>query len=473
MESTGHAAMGSGNMSGGDGVHSWRDTLPVSMVSKSDLSVWSVLKKCIGKDLTRISVPVVFNEPLSFLQRLAEYMEYAELLERASKCADVTERFEYVAAFIVSSLSCNYMRLSKPFNPLWFETYELDRSDKNGYRFIAEQVSHHPPKSAFHAESKSYEFDGVVSPRLKFWGTSIEVQPSGSFRLKFLNHNETYTWKTLNVTIHNIVMGQMYIQLTFVFGNDYLYTSTKFKKSFLEGNLLIQCNTGFECKLSFKNNDNGPSRQSTFFQGCISKEKSNLRAIYGNWTTFLATCEITNFEFRYDDWLGIGKQFFQNCSAMVGFIFYSIYHFVFVCTYVFETNLISFYWKLLQEDIPLIQRSKLIWKSRPRPLNSSSMYNFTSFTFLLNDPSDITSLLPPTDSRRRPDIRLLETGQAEAAEKEKERLEVKQRQARALMKKTKEKLPRWFEKITSKDHLLWMFTYKYWDREYCDCEDIY
>nr|CDP97507.1 BMA-OBR-2 [Brugia malayi] len=333
MESTGHAAdMGSGKMSSGDSVHSWRDTLPVSMVSKSELSVWSVLKKCIGKDLTRISVPVVFNEPLSFLQRLAEYMEYAELLERASKCADVTERFEYVAAFIVSSLSCNYLRLSKPFNPLWFETYELDRSDENGYRFIAEQVSHHPPKSAFHAESKSYEFDGVVSPRLKFWGTSIEVQPSGSFRLKFL------------------------------------------------------------------------------------KEKA-LRAIYGNWTTFLATCEITNFEFRYDDWLEIGRQFFQNCSAV--------------------------------------------------------MYNFTSFTFLLNDPSGITNLLPPTDSRRRPDIRLLETGQAEAAEKEKERLEVKQRQARALMKKTREKLPKWFEKVTSKDQLLWMFTYKYWNREYYDCEDIY
>ncbi|VIO89159.1 Uncharacterized protein BM_BM10298 [Brugia malayi] len=422
MESTGHAAdMGSGKMSSGDSVHSWRDTLPVSMVSKSELSVWSVLKKCIGKDLTRISVPVVFNEPLSFLQRLAEYMEYAELLERASKCADVTERFEYVAAFIVSSLSCNYLRLSKPFNPLWFETYELDRSDENGYRFIAEQVSHHPPKSAFHAESKSYEFDGVVSPRLKFWGTSIEVQPSGSFRLKFLNHNETYAWKTLNVTIHNIVMGQMYIQL--------------------EGHLLIQCNTGLECKLSFKNNDNGPSKQNTFFQGFISKQEKALRAIYGNWTTFLATCEITNFEFRYDDWLEIGRQFFQNCSAV--------------------------------EDIPLIQRSKLIWKSRPRPLNSSSMYNFTSFTFLLNDPSGITNLLPPTDSRRRPDIRLLETGQAEAAEKEKERLEVKQRQARALMKKTREKLPKWFEKVTSKDQLLWMFTYKYWNREYYDCEDIY
>ncbi|OZC08514.1 Oxysterol-binding protein [Onchocerca flexuosa] len=366
--------------SDGGSEYSWRDALPASMISKSELSIWSVLKKCIGKDLTRISIPVVFNEPLSFLQRLAEYMEYAELLEKANKCTDAVERFEYVAAFIVSSLSCNYMRLSKPFNPLWFETYELDRSEKSNYRFIAEQVSHHPPKSALHAESKSYEFDGVVSPRLKFWGTCIEVQPSGTFQLKLLNYSEIYTWKALNVTVHNIVMGQM---------------------------------------------------------------EKILRAIYGNWTAFLATCDITNFEFRYNNWLEIGKQFFQNCS--------------------------------IPKDIPLIQGSKLIWKNHPRPSNSSAMYNFTSFTFLLNDPSGITDLLPPTDSRRRPDIRLLEAGQAEAAEKEKERLEIKQRQARALMRYTKEKLPKWFKKVNiiSKDQLSWIFTYKYWNREYCDCEDIY
>ncbi|VDK87608.1 unnamed protein product [Onchocerca ochengi] len=344
MTTTEHA--GVLQSSDGDSEYNWRDALPASMISKSELSVWSVLKKCIGKDLTRISIPIVFNEPLSFLQRLAEYMEYAELLEKANKCKDAVERLEYVAAFIVSSLSCNYMRLSKPFNPLWFETYELDRSEESNYRFIAEQVSHHPPKSAFHAESKSYEFDGVVSPRLKFWGTCIEVQPSGTFQLKLSNYNEIYTWKAQNVTVHNIVMGQI---------------------------------------------------------------EKNLRAIYGNWTAFLAACDITNFECRYNNWLEIGKQFFQNCS--------------------------------IPKNIPLVQGSKLIWKNRPRPLNSSAMYNFTSFTFLLNDPSGITDLLPPTDSRRRPDIRLLEAGQTEAAEKEKERLEIKQRQARALMKYTKEKLP--------------------------------
>jgi hypothetical protein len=44
-------------------------------------SLWSVLKHSIGKDLTRISFPVFFNEPTSMLQRMAEDMEFSECRE--------------------------------------------------------------------------------------------------------------------------------------------------------------------------------------------------------------------------------------------------------------------------------------------------------------------------------------------------------------------------------------------------------
>lgn len=44
-------------------------------------SLWSVLKNSIGKDLTKISFPVYFNEPTSMLQRMAEDMEFSECRE--------------------------------------------------------------------------------------------------------------------------------------------------------------------------------------------------------------------------------------------------------------------------------------------------------------------------------------------------------------------------------------------------------
>ena len=46
------------------------------------------------KELSKITMPVIFNEPLSFLQRMVEYMEYAELLKQASRCDDPLQRLE-------------------------------------------------------------------------------------------------------------------------------------------------------------------------------------------------------------------------------------------------------------------------------------------------------------------------------------------------------------------------------------------
>ena len=39
-------------------------------------------------------MPVMFNEPLSFLQRLAEYMEHTYLLQQANTSTDSVERMK-------------------------------------------------------------------------------------------------------------------------------------------------------------------------------------------------------------------------------------------------------------------------------------------------------------------------------------------------------------------------------------------
>jgi hypothetical protein len=47
------------------------------------LNLWSIMKNCIGKELSKIPMPVNFSEPLSMLQRLTEDYEYAEILDRS------------------------------------------------------------------------------------------------------------------------------------------------------------------------------------------------------------------------------------------------------------------------------------------------------------------------------------------------------------------------------------------------------
>ena len=89
-------------------------------------------------------------------KRLCEELEYSDLLEIASTKQDPFDRMVYIAAFIISGYSSSYYRNgAKDFNPLLGETYELIRPDK-GWKYVAEQVSHHPPVSATHCQSKTF-----------------------------------------------------------------------------------------------------------------------------------------------------------------------------------------------------------------------------------------------------------------------------------------------------------------------------
>ena len=48
----------------------------------SDVNLFNLLKKNVGKDLSKISMPIALNEPLNMLQRLCEELEYSEILVR-------------------------------------------------------------------------------------------------------------------------------------------------------------------------------------------------------------------------------------------------------------------------------------------------------------------------------------------------------------------------------------------------------
>lgn len=48
----------------------------------------------LWQELSKIAMPVVFNEPLSFLQRLSEYMEHTHLIHQANTMTDSIERMK-------------------------------------------------------------------------------------------------------------------------------------------------------------------------------------------------------------------------------------------------------------------------------------------------------------------------------------------------------------------------------------------
>ncbi|CCD23856.1 oxysterol-binding protein related protein OSH3 NDAI_0C01960 [Naumovozyma dairenensis CBS 421] len=87
---------------------------------------------------------------------------------------------------------------------------------------------------------------------------------------------------------------------------------------------------------------------------------------------------------------------------------------------------------------------KILWKPDPLLKDSKKKYGFTQFSANLNEITDIErDMLPPTDSRLRPDVRSYENGDVTKAEALKLELEQKQRERR---NKKQDAKPRYFKK---------------------------
>ncbi|KAM9845042.1 oxysterol-binding protein-related protein 1-like [Aulostomus maculatus] len=423
-----------------NGVKKHRSSLPAPMFSRNDVSIWSILKKCIGMELSKIAMPVIFNEPLSFLQRLTEYMEHTYLIHQANTTTDSIERMKCVAAFAVSAVASQWERTGKPFNPLLGETYELIRDDL-GFRWVSEQVSHHPPVSAFHAEGfkEDFVFHGSIYPKLKFWGKSIEAEPKGIITLELPKYNEAYTWTNPTCCVHNIIVGQLWIEQ---YGN-------------ME---VINHRTGERCSMVFKPCGLFGKELHKVEGYILDKSKRKLCAIYGKWTECLYTIDPAAFDAHKKSDRKNSDEKKANKRSSVDE----------------EPEEMP---PPDAETVQVIPGSELIWKITPRPDNSAKFYAFSTFAMQLNElEKSMEGVLPPTDSRLRPDIRAMENGDIDLASAEKKRLEEKQRMARKnRTKSTDEWKTRWFQQGPNPHNKAqdWIYLKGYWDRNYTQLPDIY
>nr|DBA23291.1 TPA: hypothetical protein GDO54_014219 [Pyxicephalus adspersus] len=392
------------------------------------LNLWSIMKNCIGKELSKIPMPVNFNEPLSMLQRLTEDLEYHELLDKAAKCENSIEQMCFVAAFSVSSYSTTVHRTAKPFNPLLGETFELDRLEDLGFCSICEQVSHHPPAAAHHVYSKNgWSLWQEITIASKFRGKYLSIMPLGDIHLEFPSSGNHYVWKKVTSTVHNIIVGKLWIDQS----GDIEITNYKTKD---------------KCQLKFT--------PYSYFSRDIARKvtgvvtDANGKAHYvlsGTWDEKMECAKIV--QSSQGNGSGEGKQ------------------------------------KTVYQTLP----PKLLWKKYPLPENAENMYFFSELALTLNEPDDSTA---PTDSRHRPDQRLMENGKWDEANVEKQRLEEKQRAVRRRREaEAAEALeegcdyegyqPLWFERKVDSFTGELMCVYKggYWEcknkQDWSNCPDIF
>lgn len=357
----------------------------------------------IGKDMTKMTLPVSFNEPTSLLYRVVEDMEYTDLLDAAADRTDSTERMVYVAGFAASEYASTIGRVAKPFNPLLGETYEYVRPDL-GYRFFIEQVSHHPPVGAAHAESAKWTYYGESSVKSKFYGKSFEFNPLGTWFLHIRpvdgGPEELYTWKKVTSSVVGIITGNPTV-------DNYGLMEVK------------NWTTGEVCYLDFK--AKGWKASSAFqVTGRVVDAQGKTRwSIGGRWNDKIYARLTPGYEETIDG----------PSSDSKGQAF-------------------------------------LVWEAHYRPPPGEIPFNITPFVVTLNDlPDRLKPIVAPTDSRLRPDQRAMEEGEYDFAATEKNRVEEGQRARRRIREaKGEDFTPRWFSKakhpVTGEDY--WLFNHEYW-----------
>nr|XP_023016249.1 oxysterol-binding protein-related protein 2-like [Leptinotarsa decemlineata] len=373
---------------------------------------------------------------------------------------------QLVIGFSVSALASNWERLGKPFNPLLGETYELERKE---FKIICEQVSHHPPVSAFHAESENWIFHGSIHPKLKFWGKSVEIQPKGVVTVEFPKLKEAYTWTNVQCCVHNIIVGKLWMEQV--------------------GNMEITSHSsGHKAHLTFKQ-AGGNSKDLHRVEGFITdKSKQKLFFVYGKWTEFIKCTDYNSYE-EYlkennskfssgkskspnDSPSHTSRKMLQKLNSLkvASFKGNSTSESIDDPNSDLGENSVPKSESTYSIDIP---NSTTIWTANPKPAQSSDYYQFTHFAMSLNElePGMETNLCP-TDSRLRPDIRKLEQGDIDGAAIEKARLEEKQRDTNKdrKTKKATEWAPRWFHQGTNPYNKQedWIYNGNYWKRQYTD-----
>ncbi|CAH2304967.1 oxysterol-binding -related 11 isoform X1 [Pelobates cultripes] len=180
----------------------------------------------LGMDLTRVVLPTFILEKRSLLEMYADFLSHPDLFLSISTGQTAEERMvRFVEYYLTSFHEGRKGALAKkPYNPIIGETFhcswqvpkdtlctpkpadhppnahdevtEANEKDFYTVRFVAEQVSHHPPVSGFYAECPERKMcvNTHVWTKSKFMGMSIGVTMIGEGVLHLLEHSEEYTF---------------------------------------------------------------------------------------------------------------------------------------------------------------------------------------------------------------------------------------------------------------------------------------
>ncbi|VVT56099.1 uncharacterized protein SAPINGB_P004810 [Magnusiomyces paraingens] len=164
-----------------------------------------------GSDLSRITLPTFILERKSMLERITNQFQHPDILLEAHTTKDPEARFIKVVKWSLSGWHITPKAVKKPLNPVLGEYFSSWWDLSNGTRayYIAEQTSHHPPKTSYFyiSPENNIRIDGTLVPHSKFLGNSAASIMEGVGFLQFMDIIDS---KTKNPELYEITQPNMY-----------------------------------------------------------------------------------------------------------------------------------------------------------------------------------------------------------------------------------------------------------------------
>jgi len=181
------------------------------------MSIISQLR--IGMDLQRVAFPTFVLEPRSMLERITDFMSHPDLIFGAENDPSPEERFVRVLRYYLSGWHIKPKGVKKPYNPVLGEFFRCRYDYPNNTQafYIAEQVSHHPPISAYFyiSPANKVRIVGELRPKSKFLGNSVMTVMEGENRVLLMGKPEDgeYVISMPNMYARGILFGRMVLEL--------------------------------------------------------------------------------------------------------------------------------------------------------------------------------------------------------------------------------------------------------------------
>jgi len=250
--------------------------------------VWHLISQLKpGMSLSRITLPTFILESRSTIQRLTDWMVHADILRKIATEQDPAIRCLHMCTWLVSGFHMSPRTPKKPYNSLLGEVFRAVIKESNGDiggTYVAEQVSHHPPISAFHYKDRKGNCIvwGHSEMRSKFYTNSIAAlmdheNTQVNFECPALG--ETYRFNFPDMYGRGILVGKLVMEIC--------------------GTVRVQCaQTGYTAEVVFEEKPWLRGRYNVVNGFVFGPEENGKRKkvikLEGRWSAFLKATDLRN-----------------------------------------------------------------------------------------------------------------------------------------------------------------------------------